>query len=61
MAGASPTENDRSGIEVDKEIGGARLSPGFLFSPSFEMYAGLTRERLEEPEVDTVESDDDEG
>jgi hypothetical protein len=57
----SPTENDRSGTEVDSEIDEARLSAGFLLSPSLVMCGGLARERLDDPEVDTVESDEDDG
>jgi hypothetical protein len=39
----------------------AALSFGFLFSPSLTTCDGLATERLEEPEVETVESDEDEG
>lgn len=56
--GASPTEKDRSSTEVDSVMDDAALSFGFLFSPSLN---GFATERLEEPEVETVESEEDEG
>jgi hypothetical protein len=43
-------------------IDGATLSTGFLTSPSSLAAAdGPAKERLDDPEVDTVESEDDEG
>lgn len=62
LTGASPTESERSGMEVESEIDGARLSIGFLASlSSFESGGWPADERLEDPEVDTVESDEEEG
>jgi hypothetical protein len=55
-------ENERSGIVVDSVIDGAILSMGFLMSLSSLVPAGgPAEERLEEPDVDTVESDEEEG
>ena len=58
MTGASPTENERSSAGVESEMDEARLSACFLASLSF---AGLATDRLEEPDVETVESEEDEG
>ena len=63
FVGASPAiENERSGIEVERVIEGATLSMGFLRSlSSFTPMVAPPDERLEEPEVETVESEEDEG
>jgi hypothetical protein len=61
LTGRSPTEKERSGTEVEMLIDEAKLSAGFRLSPSLGMCAGLPRERLDEPEVDTVESEEEEG
>lgn len=62
LTGASPKESERSGIEVDSVIAGDKLSIGFLMSlSSFDTSGGPARERLEDPDVDTVESEEDEG
>jgi hypothetical protein len=57
---ASPMENERSGPEDEKEIVGGR-SLGFRFSASREACTALATDRFDEPEVDTVESDEDDG
>jgi hypothetical protein len=61
LAGTSPTESGRSGTERDME--GMKLSgAGFRRSlSSFVPKVGATSERLEEPEVETVESDEEDG
>jgi hypothetical protein len=61
LTGRSPTEKERSGIEVDRVMDEAKLSAGFRLSPSLGMCEGLAEERLEEPDVDTVESEEDDG
>lgn len=53
-------ESERSGIE--SEIDDAKLSAGFLGSLSSLALSGApANERLDEPDVDTVESEEDEG
>ena len=62
MTGASPRENERSGVEEDviKEPG--KISGCFLMSlSSFVAREGPAIERLDEPDVETVESDEEEG
>jgi hypothetical protein len=62
FTGESPTENERSRFEVERVIDGAMLSIGFLASPSsLVAAAGPAEERLEDPDVDTVESEEEEG
>lgn len=63
FTGASDREKERSGTEVESVIEAGKLSTAdFLRSlSSLEGNAGATSERLDEPEVDTVESDEDEG
>jgi hypothetical protein len=64
FAGESSMESDRSGVEEDSVRGriGAVSVIDFLTSPtaksSFEPNAGATKDRLEDPDVDTVESDE---
>lgn len=61
LTGASPPRvSERSGI--DREMEGVKLSTGLRKSPSsLETRGGPADERLEDPEVETVESDDEEG
>lgn len=62
LTGPSPKESERSGIEVDSVIDGAMLSTGFLMSlSSLDTSGGPVDERLEDPDVDTVESEEEEG
>jgi hypothetical protein len=61
FTGESPRESDRSGIAEDNDIP-AKWSIGFLMSPSsLEALGGPASERLEEPDVETVESDEEDG
>lgn len=61
LTGASPpTDSERSGI--DREMEGTKLSTGLRKSlSSLETSGGPADERLDDPDVETVESDDDEG
>ena len=62
FTGDSPTENERSRLVVASVMDGAMLSMGFLVSPSSLAAAdGPAKERLDDPEVDIVESDEEEG
>lgn len=63
FTGASDIESERSGTAVESEIGAGLASPtGFLVSTSSLIVKdGATSEALDEPEVETVESDDDDG
>jgi hypothetical protein len=58
LTGASSKERERSGMVVDRVMP-AKSSIGFLTSLS--SFVACARERLEEPDVDTVESDEEEG
>jgi hypothetical protein len=65
FTGASPRDRERSEMGDDNVRGrtGTVSAIGFLPSPtamsSLDPNAGATRDRLDEPEVDTVESDED--
>jgi hypothetical protein len=63
FTGASGRDNERSGTDVERFIEAGRLSmTDFLKSPSSRAANdGAASERLEEPEVETVESDDEDG
>jgi hypothetical protein len=62
FAGASPNESERSGMLVFSVIDGAMSPIGFLRSlSSLVPIGGPADERLDDPEVDTVESDEEEG
>jgi hypothetical protein len=62
FAGASPNESERSGMLVFSVIDGAMSLSGFLRSLSSRVpTGGPAEERLEDPEVETVESDEEEG
>lgn len=56
-------DNERSGTDVESAIELGRLSmTDFLKSPSsLALNDGATSERFDEPEVDTVESEDEDG
>jgi hypothetical protein len=61
LTGRSPTEKERSGTEVERVMDEAKLSAGFRLSPSRGICEGLAKERLDEPEVETVESEEEDG
>jgi hypothetical protein len=67
LTGASSSDSERSGTDVERVIAEAEKDSAvdFLWSAelmalsSFEANWGATIERLEDPDVETVESDDD--
>lgn len=63
FVGASDSDKDRSGTEVERVIEAGKLSTtDFLKSlSSLAENEGATSERFDEPDVDTVESDDEDG
>lgn len=62
FTGDSPIENERSRLVEERVSDGAMLSIGFLASlSSLAATAVPAEERLEDPDVDTVESDEEDG